>query len=112
MARTNASFMSGVPELLVLRLLLKQEMYGYEIVRDIRLTTNEAIVLAEGVIYPTLHSLEKRGFLKAVQKTIEGRSRVYYSITKKGKKRFEEIQSHWQKITAGIASCLELSYVE
>lgn len=110
MAKTNAAFMSGVPELLVLRLLMRQEMYGYEIVRGIRLATNETIVLAEGVVYPTLHSLEKRGFLKATSRKVDGRTRVYYTVTAKGKKRFESLSGDWEKITAGISSCLEFAH--
>lgn len=111
MAKSNASFMSGVPELLVLRLVMRQEMYGYEIVRAIRMSTNEAIALAEGVIYPTLHGLEKKGFLKAISKTVEGRTRVYYRITTKGENRFNVINDQWKTITAGVNSCLEFSYV-
>ena len=65
MAQTNPPFMSGVPELLVLRLLAGQEMYGYEIVRAVKLVTDEAISLGEGVIYPVLHGLEKSGALRA-----------------------------------------------
>ena len=111
MARTNAAFMSGVPELLVLKLLMRQEMYGYEIVRSIRLATGEVIVLAEGVIYPTLHSLESRGLLKATEKKVGGRTRVYYTITDKGKKQFGRLREHWEKINTGITSCLNLDYV-
>ena len=73
MAQTNPPFMSGVPELLVLRLLARQEMYGYEIVRAVKLVTQEAISMGEGVIYPVLHGLEKGGSLKA--KTPEVRPR-------------------------------------
>lgn len=65
MAQTNPPFMSGVPELLVLRLLARQEMYGYELVRAVKLVTGETISLGEGVIYPVLHGLEKNGALKA-----------------------------------------------
>jgi PadR family transcriptional regulator PadR len=43
MAKTNPPFMSGVPELLLLRLLDQQEMYGYELVRSIRQATGDAI---------------------------------------------------------------------
>lgn len=111
MARPNPAFMSGVPELLVLRLLSRQEMYGYEVVQGIRLSTNDVIVLAEGVIYPTLHTLEKKGFLKAVPKTVDGRKRIYYQVTAKGKKRFEEISSEWKKISSVINASLERSYV-
>ena len=62
--------MSGVPELLVLRLLARQEMYGYEIVRAVKLVTAEAISLGEGVIYPVLHGPEKAGALKAKRKPV------------------------------------------
>ena len=58
MAQTNPPFMSGVPELLVLRMLSAREMYGYEIVKAMRLVTGEAIGFGEGVIYPVLHALE------------------------------------------------------
>ena len=68
MGQTNPPFMSGVPELLLLRLLEQQEMYGYELVRTIRKVTGEAISLGEGVIYPVMHSLERAGALKSKRK--------------------------------------------
>ena len=106
MAKTNASFMSGVPELVVLRLLSRKEMYGYELVRSIRLTSNESISLAEGVVYPTLHSLESRGFLKAKEKLIEKRIRVYYRTTAKGKKRLSSLENEWNRVSGGIDAIL------
>ena len=66
MGQTNPPFMSrSVPQLLVLRLLAAREMYGYEIVKAVRLVTGEAIGLGEGVIYLVLHWLEESGALKA-----------------------------------------------
>lgn len=106
MAKTNAAFMSGVPELLVLRLLSQRPMYGYELVKSIKLASNESITLAEGVVYPTLHSLEKRGFLKASEKVIEGRSRIYYQTTAKGSKRLNHLASQWKQISGGIEAIL------
>ena len=107
MAQSNPPFMSGVPELLLLRLLNEQEMYGYELVRSIRKVTNEAISLGEGVIYPVLHSLERNGSLKSKRKAVGGRTRVYYSLTKKGRDRLEKLQSDWQRIQGGISTALE-----
>ncbi len=85
--------MSGVPELLLLRLLHDQEMYGYELVRSIKQVTNEAISLGEGVIYPVLHGLERNGSLKSKRKAVGGRTRVYYSVTKKGRDRLDVSKS-------------------
>ena len=90
MAQSNPPFMSGIPELLLLRLLGEKEMYGYELVRSIRSVTNDAISFGEGVIYPVLHSLQRNGALKSKRKTVGGRTRVYYSLTKKGRGRLEK----------------------
>jgi PadR family transcriptional regulator, regulatory protein PadR len=106
MAQTNPPFMSGVPELLVLRLLCDREMYGYEIVKAVRLVTAEAIGLGEGVIYPVLHWLEEHGAVKARRKSVNGRERVYYTVTTKGRKRLEHLSSEWQRVSSGVNSAL------
>ena len=107
MGQTNPPFMSGVPELLLLRLLKQQEMYGYELVKAIKQVTSEAISLGEGVIYPVLHSLEKAGALKARRKAVGGRTRVYYSLTSKGQKRLDRLQNEWVRIETGIRAALD-----
>jgi PadR family transcriptional regulator PadR len=106
MAQSNPPFMSGVPELLLLRLLNEQEMYGYELVRSIKQVTKEAISLGEGVIYPVLHSLERNGALKSKRKAVGGRTRVYYSVTRKGRDRLEKLRGDWSRIQGGVATAL------
>ena len=108
MGQTNPPFMSGVPELLLLRLLAQREMYGYELVRSIKLVTGEAISLGEGVIYPVLHSLESNGALRSKRKTVDGRTRVYYALTAKGRKRLDRLQGEWHRIRTGITAALEV----
>jgi len=107
MAQTNPPFMSGVPELLLLRLLEQKEMYGYELVRSVRKVTGEAISLGEGVIYPALHSLERNGSLKSKKKPVGGRTRVYYSLTAKGRRRLQKLSEDWRRIQGGVATALE-----
>jgi PadR family transcriptional regulator PadR len=107
MAQTNPPFMSGVPELLLLRLLEQKEMYGYELVRSVRKVTCEAISLGEGVIYPVLHSLERSGSLKSKKKPVGGRTRVYYSLTAKGRRRLQKLSEDWRRIQGGVATALE-----
>jgi len=98
--------MTGVPELLVLRLLSHREMYGYEIVKAVRLVTAEAIGLGEGVIYPVLHWLEESGAVKAKRKSVNGRERVYYFVTTKGKKRLAHLSNEWQRVSGGVNTAL------
>lgn len=96
--------MSGVPELLILRLLSAREMYGYELVRSIRLVSKDAIILAEGVVYPVLHAMEAQGFLRTRKKAVNNRSRVYYTLTARGRKRLETLQGEWERVSSGVNS--------
>jgi PadR family transcriptional regulator PadR len=103
---TNPNFMNGVPELLILRLLQQDEMYGYEIVQAIRTRTDAVIAVGEGVVYPVLHGLERDGALKARRKTINGRSRIYYSVTPEGSSRLADLSGAWTNLTAAIQKML------
>ncbi len=99
---TQSNFMNGVPELLILRLLSRHEMYGYELVQAIARETANAITLGEGVVYPVLHALEKAGALKSRRKSVNGRTRVYYALTAKGSKRLVGLASQWERITEAL----------
>lgn len=102
MGQTNPSFLNGVPELLVLQLLSRREMYGYEIVRAIQAETKEAFSFGEGCIYPYLHHLEKERLVCSRRQTVEGRNRNYYAILPGGRKRLQELSQEWNRVAAGI----------
>jgi len=106
MRKTNPSFLNGVPELLVLKLLSRHEMYGYEIVKSIQAQTKEVFTFGEGCIYPYLHYLEKERLVSSNRKEVAGRSRNYYRLTPRGRKRLEELSGEWQRVAAGISVVL------
>ncbi len=99
---TNPNFMNGVPELVILRLLEKRDMYGYELVQAIRTETLDAIRLGEGVVYPVLHGLERKGALKSRRKAVNGRTRVYYTVTRSGKKHLVGLVKDWGRIAGAV----------
>lgn len=106
MRDTNPSFMNGVPELLVLRLIRDREMYGYELVQAIRDRSSDTISIGEGVVYPVLHALEHNGALSSRRKSVSGRSRVYYSITAAGLRRLDELTGTWTRLTDAVRTVL------
>ncbi len=103
---SNPNFMNGVPELLILRLLQNQEMYGYEIVQSIRDRTAEVVAVGEGVVYPVLHALESDGALRSRRKTVNGRSRIYYSLTPAGTRRLAALSHTWSHLAAAVQTVL------
>jgi PadR family transcriptional regulator, regulatory protein PadR len=106
MRETNPSFMNGVPELLVLRLIRDREMYGYELVQAIRDRSADTISIGEGVVYPVLHALEQGGALSSRRKSVSGRSRVYYTITAAGMRRLDELTGTWTRLTDAVRTVL------
>jgi PadR family transcriptional regulator, regulatory protein PadR len=103
---TNPNFMNGVPELLILRLLQQEEMYGYEIVQAIRNRTDAVIAVGEGVVYPVLHGLERDGALTSRRKTVNRRSRIYYFVTPVGSHRLADLTKAWTNLAAVIKKML------
>jgi PadR family transcriptional regulator, regulatory protein PadR len=103
---TNPDYLNGVPELLLLQLLARRPMYGYQLVREIEQTTAQTLEFGEGCIYPVLHRLEKDEFLSARREIVGGRSRVVYRITAAGKKRLAGSIATWQRIAAAINQVL------
>lgn len=104
---TNPNFMAGVPELVILRLLQDRSMYGYEIVEAIRAETGDVVSLGEGVVYTVLHTLEREGALKSHRKSVERRSRVYYTLTAAGKKRYGDLAHSWTALAEAIRSVIK-----
>jgi PadR family transcriptional regulator PadR len=107
MKKTNPCFLNGVPELLVLRLLSRREMYGYQIVDEIRTQTRETLSFGEGCVYPYLHYLEAQKQVSSQRREVDGRNRNYYKLTTRGGKRLEELTSEWKRVTAGVALLME-----
>ena len=106
MAKGNPSFLNGVPELVVLGLLSRREMYGYELVAAIREQSGESLAFGEGCIYPYLHYLEEARCIASRRMTIEGRSRLYYRLTPKGEKRLAGLTKDWHRVTHGVGLIL------
>jgi PadR family transcriptional regulator PadR len=98
--------LNGVPELIVLELLGRRPMYGYELVQAIQAESGGTLSFGEGCIYPLLHKLEERGDLTARRLDVGGRSRVVYRVTPQGTKQFAESTAAWKRVAASVNNIL------
>jgi PadR family transcriptional regulator PadR len=105
-ARSNPDFLNGVPELLLLKLLDRRPMHGYELVRAIEQATSQRLEFGEGCIYPVLHRLEQQGALASRREAVGGRTRLVYRLTPAGRKRLAESITSWQRIVAAVNQVL------
>ena len=105
--KTNPDFLNGVPELLILQLLVRQPLHGYDLVQAIRAASDLKLDFGEGCIYPILHRLEERKFLVGKRESVGGRSRIVYGVTRQGRRRLAEATATWQDVVAAVRIVLE-----
>jgi PadR family transcriptional regulator PadR len=105
--KTNPDFLNGVPELVLLELLSRRPMYGYELVQTIKDESSGALEFGEGCIYPLLHKLEERGDLSSRRLDVGGRSRVVYRVTSKGTKQRAASMAQWSAVMEAVGNILQ-----
>ena len=84
MARKNSFFKL---DMLLLCIIAKQDCYGYEITKQIKLYSHELIDIKEGTMYPILYKLQDENYISSYEKVIERKVRVYYHIEEKRLKK-------------------------
>lgn len=93
---------------MILQTLKWGSMHGHGIGQAIRSSSQEAIQVEHGSLYPALHRLEKRGWLAAEWKISEANRRArYYKLTPKGKKQLAAEQSKWRLLVRAVARTMK-----
>lgn len=99
----------GVLDMLVLKLLEKEEKYGYQIISELKEKSNQRFLLKEGTLYPILYRLEDDKYVESRWCEAEGKkvARKYYVITKEGREALKEIENLWRDISCSVAMTLD-----
>ena len=88
-------------EPLILSLLSKGDSYGYELIQEVKRLSRGEIHWTDGMLYPVLHRMEDRGWIKSWWVEIaNGRRRKYYSIKKGGHQALSEKREQWTVISS------------
>ena len=105
----NKEVLKGHIDTLILSLLSKQDMYGYEIAKVVREKSKEQFELKEGTLYLSLKRLEKNEWITSYWGDEQGPGgrRKYYKLTSLGKEGFEEKRLEWQFVKKIIDTFLE-----
>ena len=104
----DKSLTSGSMSLLVLKLLEDGDLYGYQMIAELRRRSDDTFRLKAGTLYPLLHSLEEKGFVTAYEQTAEsGKTRRYYHLTKQGRSALREKESAWNAYARAVGRVLK-----
>jgi PadR family transcriptional regulator, regulatory protein PadR len=98
----------GTLDLLILRTLSLEPQHGWAISERVQQVSSDVLRIQQGSLYPALHRLERRGWIKARWGTSENNRRAkYYELTRTGRKQLEAETESWRKLAAAVAQVLE-----
>jgi transcriptional regulator len=100
----RVDLLQGTLDMLILKALSWDSMHGYGIVSWLEHTSGAALVVEEGSLYPALHRMYKRGWLKAEWGLSENNRRArYYTLTAAGRKQLQTEAASWNRFAGVIA---------
>jgi transcriptional regulator len=110
MADSRIDLPQGTLDLLILRTLALGPQHGWAISERVQQISSDVLRIQQGSLYPALHRLERRGWIKPQWGTSENNRRAkYYELTTNGRKQLEVEESAWRKLAAAVAQVLEMT---
>ena len=97
----------GSSEIIILSLLAEEPMYGYQITAELERRCDGYFVMTEGLLYPTLHRMEKEGMVVGEWRTVRGRRRKYYRMTDLGLHALSRHSAEWRTFTDRLLHLLD-----
>ena len=108
MAPEKLDLPQGTLELLILKTLALEPQHGWAISERVQQVSKDGLQIQQGSLYPALHRLERRGWIKARWGASENNRRAkYYELTRAGRKQLEREESAWRKLAAAVAQVLK-----
>ena len=104
----NLNLPQGTLDLLILRTLALGPRHGWDISARIRQVSSDALNIKQGTLYPALHRLERRGWIKSRWGASENNRRAkYYDLTRAGRRQLEHETANWNQLAAAVEQVLE-----
>jgi PadR family transcriptional regulator PadR len=98
----------GTLDLLILKTLGLGPQHGWAISERLQQISSDVLCVQQGSLYPALHRLQRRGWIKGSWSTSENNRRAkYYELTAAGRKQLEVETTSWRRLTAAVGQILE-----
>jgi len=109
MATDRVDLPQGTLDLLILRTLALQPQHGWAISERIQQVSRDVLQVPQGSLYPALHRLERRGWIKAEWGISDNNRRAkYYMLTAKGRRQLEAEAESWRKLTTAVGLVMQM----
>jgi PadR family transcriptional regulator PadR len=113
MGKERGDLVQGTLDMLVLKALQLQPMHGWGITERIEQWSENVLQLGQGTLYPALYRLERQGLIASEWRTTENNRRArYYSLTRTGRRHFNEELAQWRRMSRAVNLVLEATLSE
>jgi PadR family transcriptional regulator PadR len=103
-AKPKADLLQGTLDLLILKTLELEPMHGWGVTQRIQQVSDSVLQVNQGSLYPALHRLEERGWIRASWGSSENnRQARFYELTARGRKQLTEEKENWLRLSAAVA---------
>jgi PadR family transcriptional regulator PadR len=103
----RSDILQGTLDLLILKVAALGPIHGYAIAQRIQQISRDVLLVQQGSLYPALHRMEAKGWLKAEWADTEtGRQAKFYSLTKAGRRQLDLETSNWERVAGAVALIL------
>jgi PadR family transcriptional regulator, regulatory protein PadR len=100
----------GTLDLLILKTLALSPQHGWAISERIQQVSSEVLQVQQGSLYPALHRLERRGWIKAHWGVSDNnRKAKYYELTRTGRKQLQDETAAWRKLSTAVGQVLDMA---
>jgi transcriptional regulator len=107
MTTSKSDLLQGTLDMLVLKVVARGPLHGYAIAQHIRRISNDVLQVQQGSLYPALHKLEKKKWLKSAWRPTEtGRDAKFYSLTPVGRKQLDSERANWDRLSEAVGLIL------
>jgi PadR family transcriptional regulator, regulatory protein PadR len=104
-----SDLVQGTLDMLILKILALQPLNGWAISQRLKQISSEVLGVSDGSLYPALHKLERRGWIRSQWKPSENNRRAkFYSVTGLGRKQLEKETANWNRVSAAISGIVQL----
>ena len=103
----KSDLLQGTLDVLILKIVALGPIHGYAIAQRLQQMSGAVLQVQQGSLYPALHRLEKRRWLKAEWAASDtGREARFYTLTRLGRAQLEEQRANWNRLSAAISGVL------
>ena len=102
----KSDLLQGTLDVLILKIIALGPVHGYAVAQRLQQISRDVLQVQQGSLYPALHRLEKRGWVRAEWASETGRDARFYTLTREGRRQLDDQRANWMRLSTAVTAVL------